>query len=131
MPQMRQLAAAVGQSAAGLPIGGATAFDGNFDRLAGGAEGDGSQRGGRLEGLGMMQKRYGIKGENTSGISELRADGVSQIESRIPLGGGLHSFARQFTAKEGQGLAERQEESDGHICGVARGTPKSLARRLQ
>ena len=79
----------------------------------------------------MMKQGYGIKSENTSGISKLRANGVSQIESRIPLGGGLHTFARQFTAKEGQGLAERQEESNGHISGVARGTPKSLARRLQ
>ena len=131
MPQMRQLAAAVGQGAAGLPIGGAPAFDGDLDRLPAGAEGDGGQGGGRLEGLGMMEKGDGIKSKNTSGISELRADGVSQIERRIPLGGGLHSFARQFTAKERQGLAERQEESDGHICGDARGTPKSLARRLQ
>lgn len=131
MPQMRQLAAAVGQGAAGLPVGRAAAFDGDLDRLAAGAEGDGGQGGGRLEGLGMMKQGYGIKSENTSGISKLRADGVSQIESRIPLGGGLHTFARQFTAKEGEGLAERQEEGNGHTYGDARGTPKSLARRLQ
>ena len=131
MPQMRQLPAAVGQGAAGLPIGGAAAFDGDLDRLASGAESDGGERGGRLESLGMMKEGDGLEGENTSGISKLRTDRVAQIERRIPLGGYLHSFARQFTAKERQGLAERQEEGNGHIRGVARETPKSLAQRLQ
>lgn len=131
MPQMRQPAAAVRQSAAGFPIGRTPAFDGNFDRLAAGAEGDGGECGGRLEGLGMMEKGDGIEGENTSGISKLRADCVSQIERGIPLGGGLHSFARQFTAKERQALAEGQEKGDGHRGVLARGTPKGLAQRLQ
>ena len=54
MPQMRQLPAAVGEGAAGFPVGRAAALDGDFDRLAGGAEGDGGERGGRLEGLGVM-----------------------------------------------------------------------------
>ena len=127
MPQMRQLPAAVGKGAAGFPVGRASAFHRDFNRLATGPEGNGGQRGGRLERLRMMQQCDGIEGENTSGISELRTNRVAQIERRIPLGGSLHTFARQFAAKEGQALAERQEESDGHMHGIARGPPKSLA----
>lgn len=130
MPQMRQLATAMGQGAAGFSVGRAPAFDGDFGRLATGAEGDGGQRGGRLERLRMMEKRNRIESENTSGISELRTNRVTQIEGRVPLGGGLHAFARQGAAKERQALTKRQEESYRHMHGIARGPPKSLAQRL-
>lgn len=131
MPQMRQLTPALGQRTAGFPVGDAPALHGHANRFPTSAYRNCGQRGGRLRLLGVVQQGERIERKNTSGISKLRANGISHIESRIPFGGGLQSFADQCGAKQRQAGVELHVEGNRHMHLNAREPPKSLAHRLQ
>jgi hypothetical protein len=92
------LAGAAGDGSGRIPIRYTVAREGYTSISPDGLQGNSGEGRGRFSGLAEVQERDRVKDENRPVFRHLRAHCIAQIESGIPLGGGLQTFGGEFPA---------------------------------